>query len=259
MTSLRVYKVRYELHGVLMFSSEVRPALGRARGTLEVTAPTIHNYPLTYAINGKSVEAYAVIPSLHYTLVGLGKRKIELDYRTVFETLERLVKGEEAIYAFPARAVEIHYKKFFMSAKGMCYAEYRGNLKMGFPRTVTHVALVPPTKLEGFIVASGNVILPRTLYLRIGMKRMGLLKARLEELRIGKPLNEPAWTTHPVNLYDTKVFGYDVESYVKLLETRSKPSCCPEASIIAYVRARGLYRVCSARECWLLPLPKMGG
>ncbi len=262
---LRAYSVEAELHGILIFSSEFRPALGKAKGSLIVTAPVIHNYPLLYGLLGIGAESYAVISSLHrktYQLLELKEKrhrrslvKGELQYNTISREIQRFFSGEQgSIYSFPLAPVEITRRKFFMAAKGVGYAEYRARLKSEYPRTVTYIALVPPSRFRGIIVTAGRE-LPSRLVVRIGMKRMGVLKLNLKPLIKLNKLKRSEWTTVPVNLYDLKEMGYTPEDANVVLETRSKPPSFPDASILAYVRASGLYELRTGGHYEIVPLP----
>ena len=262
---LRAYGVEAELHGILIFSSEFRPALGKARGSLIVTAPVVHNYPLIYGLLGVSAESYAVVSSLHrvsYQLLKATEKrhrktlvKNSLQYTTISREAQRFVAGERgSVYSFPLAPVEITRRKFFMAAKGVGYAEYRGRLKSEYPRTVTYIALVPPSRFKGIIATAGRE-LPSRLIVRIGMKRMGVLNMRLRQFTTIRKLEESKWTTVPVNLYDLKLMGYTPEDSNVVLETRSKPPANPKASIIAYVCARGLYELRMGSHYEIVPLP----
>lgn len=248
--SVKAYLVELELHGVLIYSSEVKPAIGEAGGAIHTTSPYIHNYPLFYGFCGKNVESYGVIPALHrFTYSGVettrGQRKIvktPLQYTTVTKILDDLMKMKKGFYIFPAKPLEVHFKKFFISGKGMSYGEIMGALKTVFPRITHHVALVPPSRFQTVLLSS-NMTFPRELFIRIGMKRMGIMKAKLTELEIYGRHKTAKWSSIPVNLRDVKLFGYSPTGVITVLETRSKPRNFPEASKIAYIEAENLYEL----------------
>ncbi len=259
---LNVYVADMELHGVLLFATEQRPSLASEGGAIITTGQYIHNYPLIYGFLSRSVESYVVVPSLHFlSYRDLEKSRFKprvareyLHYGFVEEQVKRLLEGREAIYVYPACPVTVTPKKFFMQAKGYGYAEFRGALKTIYPRLEHYVALVPPTKFKTILIAN-NIELPRTLYIRIGMKRMGIFKAYLRKAEIREQISEPMWTSTPVNLHDIGLFGYTPIDVMKVMETRSKPPRKPLASVIGYVRATKLYLIRTRREEYRIPLP----
>ena len=258
MPTLRLYHAWLRVHGIVFFSSRVYPA-GGIGGTVEETAPYIHNYPLIYALSGLPAESYAVTPSRHYAVLG-GRGSAPLRYPLVEKVLEGLVAGdlsEGLVYAYPAAPRRVVARKFFMAAKGHGYAEFRGRLKTGFPRTVHLVGLGPGSELEAFVVASSP--LPRRLYARIGMKRMGALLVELDEAWVAGPAGEDV-SSHPVNLGDLRAWGLEPRDWVVVLETRSIPMGCPDCARVGYARTK-LYRVewmdhvTKRRRAAFIPLP----
>ena len=211
---------------------------------------------------GRSVEAYAVIPSLHFLTYSNLRESVfrprlareYLHYGFIEAQLRKFLEGREGVYAFPAIPQRITPKKFFMQAKGSGYAEFRGALKTVYPRLEHYVALIPPTKFKTVVLVS-DVRLPQALYLRIGMKRMGLFKVYLREAEIYKRVKEPLWTSIPVNLHDAGLFGYTFIDVMKVMETRSKIPGKPLASVIGYARSRNLFLIKSGKEEYRLPLP----
>jgi len=265
--AVSAYIADMELLGILIFSSEQRPAVAEPGGAVITPSHFIHNYPLIYGFNGRPVESYAVVPSLHY----LSYEKLEkikkpkknkhapelaaepLKYTFVEEQIRKLLSGESAVYVFPAYPERVYARKFFMAAKGAGYAEFRGRLKTVYPRLEHYVALTPPSRFKTVVLST--VELPPTLYVRIGMKRMGLFKATLRKARIAGRVEELAWTSVPVNFYDVGLFGYMIYDVVKLLETRSKPPEKPLCSTIGYVRTKGLAVVVHGEEKMRVPVP----
>ena len=254
--SLFVFLAEMNLHGILTFSSEIRPAVGGV-GSVIITSQFIHNYPLIYAFNGKLAEAYTVIPSLHLPV----KRRPHirpLQYTFITEVLREIKHGRlKYIYTFPAIPLKVTTKKFFMAAKGTGYAEpVRAGLKTVFPMSTNWISLVPPTKHLTVLISPRR--LPRATYIRIGMKRMGLYKVKLREVKSGniKRVDELEWSSIPVNLYDVRLFNYSIEDFVKVLETRSAPLNGRDMNIVGYIRTRGLYEVADNDYRLLLPLPK---
>jgi len=260
---LRVYIADMELHGVLLFATEQRPSLSEEGGPVIVTGHFIHNYPLIYGLLGKNVEVYTVIPSLHFlsyehlknTKFAPKLAQEPLRYTTAEEQLKNMATGGEFVYAFPAFPLRVTTKKFFMQAQGSGYAEARGALKTVYPRLEHYVAIVPPSLFRTIILAH-KMELPATMYIRIGMKRMGLFKLHIREAEVVTRVEKPSWSTVPVNLYDVSaVFGYRVDDVIKVLETRSKPPSKVLSSIIGYVKAENLFEVRAGKDSYLAPLP----
>lgn len=257
---LNIYVADLELHGVLIFATEQRPSLAEEGGPIISTGHYIHNYPLIYGFAGRNIEAYSVIPSLHFlSYEDLGKNmmirnnKRKLQYTYVEEQLRNLLEGRESIYVFPAYPEKVIAKKFFMQAKGSGYAEFRGALKTVYPRLEHYVAIVPPSRFKTIVISRGSE-LPKEMYLRIGMKRMGLFKVYLRKADIGENVVEPVWSTIPVNLYDVEIFGYTPVDVAKVLETRSKAPGKLLASVIGYIRARNMFVVKTDKR-FIVPLP----
>lgn len=246
-----------KLHGILTFSSEIKPAVAGI-GAVHITSHFLHNYALIYAFNNKIAESYVTIPSMHLAL----KRKHlkeSLKYTFISKVLKEIRRNQlRHIYAFPAYPAEVTTKKFFLSAKGYGYVERaRTQIKNFYPTETNWVSLVPPTRHITILLSPRR--LPRTLYIRIGMKRTGIYRVDLHEIRLEniRKINGLEWSSIPVNLYDVKLFGYMVEEYTKVLETRSVSPDKPDANIIGYIRSRGLYEIRSPQERIIAPLPEM--
>lgn len=260
---LHIYYFEAEVHGVIFFSSRVYPAGGKAGGTVEEAAPIIHNYALTYAVNGLPAEAYGMPPSLHYASFRGGKGGGRLEYPFIERVIKCIVNpscSDSVVYAYPAAPMLVRAQKFFTAIRTHSYGEYRGSLKTVFPRSVTLVGLAPGSRLNGFLASTTP--LPGRLYARLGMKRAGMLMLRLTEAKVVGRLDEPEYTSHPVNVGDTAAMGYEVEDAIVVLETRSAPFLggrpCHGCARVGYVRARGLYEVeyrAGRSRRALLPLP----
>jgi len=258
-----LFLAEMELHGILTFSSEIRPAVAGV-GAVHITSHFIHNYPLIYAFNKRIAEAYVVIPSLHLSIKRKRVKK-PLQYIFVDQVLREVQQNRlRHIYAYPAYPLEVTNKKFFLSAKGYGYVEkVKRQIKNFYPTETNWVSLVPPTRHRTLLISPHR--LPRRLYIRIGMKRTGIYKVVLREIDPSsiRRLEELAWSTIPVNLYDTKLFGYRVEDYIKVLETRSLPKdeqgsrVKQGANIIGFIQAKGLYEITLPKERIVVPLPKV--
>jgi len=260
---LNIYVANMELHGILIFSSEERPALEKPGGAVIATKHFIHNYPLIYGFNNRNVEAYTVIPSLHFLTYGKIREsrfvprlaKKPLKYTFITEEIKKLLEGKDSIYAYPATPLKVTVKKIFMQAKGFGYAEFRGRLKTVYPRLEHYIAVTPPSLFRTIVISYRE--LPRIMYVRIGMKRMGLFKTYLNKARIVKKVGTYEWTSIPVNLYDMTLFGYEVYDFIKIYEKHSKPPLKPQSSIIGYVKTKDLYEILTERgERLRVPLPQ---
>jgi len=251
-----LFLAEMELHGILTFSSEIRPAVAGV-GAVHITSHFIHNYPLIYAFNRRIAEAYVVIPSLH--LPFKRKRvKSPLQYTFVGRVLEEIRLNKlKHVYVYPAYPIEVTSKKFFLSAKGYGYVEkVKKQIKDFYPTETNWISLVPPTRHYTLLISPYR--LPKRLYIRIGMKRTGLFKVNLYTIDLAriKLINDLEWSNIPVNLYDVRLFNYIVEDCIKVLETRSKPENMYGANIIGYIRARGLYELDTPKGRIVVPLPK---
>lgn len=123
-----------------------------------------------------------------------------------------------------------------------------------YPRLEHYIALVPPSEFRTIILAESDE-LPRVMYIRIGMKRMGLFKVHLREAEIQDRIEELRWSNIPVNLHDVSLFGYNPLDVMKVMETRSKPSAKLLASVIGYVRTKNLFLVRDRKDEYYVPLP----
>jgi len=263
LSEVSVYLADLELQGVLMFSTEQKPSLAKEGGALITPGHFIHNYPLIYGFAQRNVESYAVIPSLHYlSYEELKKSRFtpesaqkSLHYGFIEEQIRNFLDGGGGIYIFPAFPLRVFVKKFFMAAKGTSYAEFRGALKTVFPRIVHYIAVVPPSLFRTIVLAR-NIYPPESMYIRIGMKRMSVMKVRLRRADIVGKENAATWSSIPVNLHDVETyFKYMVEDFLRVLETRSKPPGKPKVSLIGYVKARNLFRITCGSIEYKLPLP----
>ena len=259
---LDIYIADMSLHGILIFSTEQRPSLAGEGGAVISTCYYIHNYPLIYGFMGVSAEAYAVIPSLHFRFYEQIKNEVPeiasepLHYGLVERLIKNLLEGREGIYVYPAQPLRITTKKFFMRAKGSGYADFQGALKNVYPRIVHYVAITPPSEFRTIVLALKKK-LPKELYIRIGMKRMGLFKIRLREAKVEDMIDASAWSSIPVNLYDINQFGYSsADDFIKVLETRSKPLNKPTASVIGYIKTRDLFIIRDGFSELRIPLPQ---
>ncbi|QGA53943.1 type I-D CRISPR-associated protein Csc1 [Sulfolobus sp. E5-1-F] len=248
-----LYKVTYKLEGILIFSTEVRPMISRGNpmGSYISPLPYIHNYPIIYAINGKSCEAYFVFPSLHESYYEERKHKGEkLNYTTVKEILDNAKKGI-GFYPFPLIPKKIVTSSFLMSAESWSYGLLtRSPTKNVFPRLTSYTAFMPESEFVSYLVTDGKFQIPE--WIRIGKKRWGIMKINAQPLEI-KKVNElqQCVTSFPINVNDAEYFGYKVISYSKLLETPSL-----EEGIIGWANLEKCLEIVTKYERITLPIPK---
>lgn len=261
-TKYNLFLVSMELHGILTFSSEIRPAVGGV-GAVHITSHFIHNYPLIYAFNRRLSETYVVFPSLHMHF-RKDRTKRPLQYTFIDQVLKEIqLNNLKHIYAYPALPIEVTSKKFFLSAKGYGYVEkVKKQMKSYYPTETNWISLVPPTRHITLLILPYKP--PKSLYIRIGMKRTGLIRTDFYEINPAdiRLINDLEWTNIPVNLYDVRLFNYIIDDYIKVLETRSVPENKHDANIIGYIRARNLYEINVPRDLKtfftriVVPLPK---
>ncbi|TRM94418.1 type I-D CRISPR-associated protein Csc1 [Sulfolobus sp. A20-N-G8] len=216
---MRIFEALFTLEGVLIFSTEVRPAIsqGQAKGSYINPLPYIHNYPVMYGLMGKSSEAYFVIPSLHeeaYT----GKKGLR--YTSVSDMIRKFKKGQEgSMYVFPLIPKRIKTMSFLMSSESWTYVlPVRGRIKNVYPRLTNYTAFAPESTFFTYVITVGETTLPR--WIRIGKKRWGIMRVDMKEIRdfkVQKVQNEV--TSIPINIKDAEEFGYEIKSYSKLIET----------------------------------------
>lgn len=224
---MKVYFATLELQGPLFFSSEVKHALTERTHLLSATKAIISSIPLTYALNNVPSEAYAWPASKGPT----------------YSMLKKIV---EKRFSYAATPVKVRYKRFFFSMRGMSWGEYRGRPKVNAPRMVTLVALVPPSTFRTVVVSSGA--LPKTLYVRLGSKRSGIMKVRLEEAEVRE--SDSNALTVPIEMKMLEILGCKIKSFVTMLTTFSG-----ENVGIATVEGCRVVRACSGMRCSNIALP----
>jgi len=224
---MKVYLARLELHGPLFFSSETKHALSPSASSHLLVAPkaVLSPIPLTYALNGLPSEAYAW-------------RK---DKGPSYEAL----RSAKAL-SYGALPIKVRYKRFFFAMRGMSWGEYRGNPKVNLPRMVTMVAIVPPSSFRTAVVSERP--LPSAKYLRIGVKRSGIMLAKLEEAEI-KETSEKRLTL-PATTGMLEMMGCKVKSFVSLLHEFSG-----EEVGLAEVEGCEVVEACAGQRCERLALP----
>ena len=137
------------------------------------------------------------------------------------------------------------YKRFFFSMKGMGWGEYRGRSKVNAPRMVTMVAMVPPSTFRTAIVSERQ--LPKEKYVRIGVKRGGVLKLTLEEAELKK---SEGTLSLPISRSMLEKIGCKVKSFVSLLHEFSG-----EEVGLAEVEGCEVVEACSGVRCERLAIP----
>ena len=249
---MKLYKVNFQLQGVLIFSTEVRPMIsrGEAMGSYIAPLPYVHNYPIIYGLLGKSAEAYFVIPSMHQADYEERKAKVpRLKYTTVEEVLRNAKEGK-GFYVFPLLPKKILTSSFLMSSESWSYGlPTRRPTKNVFPRLTSYTAFTPGSEFYTYMVTDDNFEIPE--WIRIGKKRWGIMRVKAEELEIKEIKEEENCATSiPVNVRDTEYFDYKVLTQAKVLET---PSI--EEGIIVWATLDKCYSVLMRDQSISLPFP----
>ncbi len=221
---MKVYLADVELQGPLFFSSETKHALTTASHLLVAPKAIISPIPLTYALNGLPAERYAW-------------REGEPPRYEVLKNFKRFSYG-----ALPRR---VRYKRFFFAMRGMSWGEYRGRIKVNAPRMVTLVAITPPSTFRSAFVSEEP--LPEVVYLRVGVKRSGIMKAVLKEAEVKKsegPL------TLPMSRMMLELMGCKVKSFTPLLFEFSGDE-------VGFAEVEGceVVEACAGKRCERLALP----
>jgi len=222
---MKLYKATFYLHGVLIFSTEVRPMIsaGEPLGSYISPSPYIHNYPVMYGMLGRPAEAYFVLPSLHYLNYserrGRAKTNKGLQYTSIRTLLEEFKKGKDSFYSFPLLPVKFSVYSFLLSAESWSYVlPVRVPTKNVFPRVTSYSAFMPGSIFTTYIVTQGNVRLPE--WIRIGKKRWGIFKVKYEEVKVEKvERKKNMLTSIPINYKDAEIFGFKINTFSKVLET----------------------------------------
>ena len=246
---MRFYKVTFQLQGILIFSTEVRPmiARGKSMGSYIAPLPYIHNYPVIYGILGKSAEAYFVVPSMHQADYEERKANVpRLKYKTIDEVLRNAKEGK-GFYIFPLFPQKIITSAFFMSSEVWSYSKTtRLPTKNVFPRLTSYTAFAPESEFFTYMIVEDNFEIPE--WIRIGKKRWGIMKVDAKEVEIKRLKEEEGCATSiPVNVKDTEYFGYKVVNQAKVLESPSL-----EQGIVAWADLDKCY---SINSDILLPIP----
>lgn len=250
---MKLHKATFELQGILIFSTEVRPMIsrGEAMGSYIAPLPYIHNYPVIYGILGKTAEAYFVIPSMHQADYEERKgKKPSLKYTTIEKVLRDAKEGK-GFYVFPLLPRKIVTSSFLMSSESWSYGLLtRLPTKNVFPRLTSYTAFTPQSEFYTYIVSDDSFQIPD--WIRIGKKRWGIMRVKAEELEVKEIKEEENCTTSiPINVRDAEYFGYKVLNYAKILETSSL-----EEGIIAWATLNKCYTITSERrERISLPIP----
>ena len=250
---MRLYKATFQLQGILIFSTEVRPMIsrGKAMGSYIAPLPYIHNYPIIYGILGKSAEAYFVIPSMHQADYEERKEeKPRLQYKSVDEVLRNAKEGR-GFYIFPLLPKKIITSSFLMSSESWSYGLLtRLPTKNVFPRLTSYTAFTPGSEFYTYMVTDDNFEIPE--WIRIGKKRWGIMRVEAEELEVKEIKEEENCATSiPINVRDAEYFGYKVSNQSKVLET---PSI--EEGIIAWATLDKCYTVITRSGSVSLPIPE---
>ncbi|AWR98126.1 type I-D CRISPR-associated protein Csc1 [Acidianus sulfidivorans JP7] len=245
-------KVTYRLEGILIFSTEVRPAIihDHPLGSYIAPSPHIHNYPILYALAGKPTEAYFVIPSLHegyFVERGL-KKSSTLNYTTIKQILDNAKKGI-GFYAYPLMPKKIITSSFLFTSEAWGYGLIRRKTKNVFPRLTSYTTFMIGSEFESYLLTDGKYEIPD--WIRIGKKRWGIMRLYLEKPNIREIKEESqCLTSIPINVKDAEYFGYKVIEYTKLLETPSL-----EEGIVGWAKLNKCYTIVIDNERLTIPVP----
>jgi len=250
---MKFYKVNFRLDGILIFSSEVRPAVSRGEklGSYISPLPYIHNYPVIYGMLGKSAEVYFVRSST--ARADYEDRKTNLPFKLKYTTVEETIengKNGRGFYIFPLFPKEIITSSFFLSSEIWSYSKtIRYPTKNVFPRVTSYTAFMPESRFYTYMVTDDEFEIPE--WIRIGKKRWGIMRVEPKELEIKgiKDVND-CETSIPVNVKDTEEFGYKILKQAKVLET---PSI--KAGVIAWATIEKCYSLLTKDGEVTLPIP----
>ncbi len=181
------YHADIRVDGLLWYHTRALPS---TQFYISQPYPVIHNYGLTLALAG-----FIVDPDMGYaSLFNLTryKRPLELYYRY-------------GVYAYPPLVVKALLGEVLMAAMNEGIATLRGRSRLAYPLFTKNTILMPGSQLRTLIIVSEDraedVGLPRKLVVRIGAKRGGVLRLRLQ--RVEPEFVENAVVSHPFNLLDS--------------------------------------------------------
>ena len=222
---MRLYRASFKLHGILIFSSEIRPMItaGEAMGSYISPSPYIHNYPVMYGLLGKPSETYFVFPSLHYLdyeeRMSRAPTRRGLQYTSIKKLLEDFKNGRDSFYVFPLAPTRLVVSSFLLSAESWSYViPTRSPTKNVFPRLTSYTAFMPGSEFETYVVIQGSIKPPR--WVRIGKKRWGIFRVDYDEVRVEEVrVERNRVTSIPINYNDARFFGFEARSFSKVLET----------------------------------------
>ncbi|MEM0290277.1 MAG: hypothetical protein QXD10_10205, partial [Metallosphaera sp.] len=109
---------------------------------------------------------------------------------------------ELGVYAYPLFLEKVYYKSVLLSAGETDYILYKPQTRTAFPLITRYNAIAPGTKGWTIIVSQNE--LPPELYLRMGSKRFGIWKAKLEKITQFSIESGNIRITSPFNVNDTK-------------------------------------------------------
>ncbi|MCW1292236.1 MAG: hypothetical protein QXV12_02300 [Candidatus Rehaiarchaeum fermentans] len=163
---------------------------------IQTTVPVIHNYPLVLALKGLiSEESYIT----EYNKIKTSK-----------PPAERF--NELGVYAYPLLLEKLYYKSVLLSAGETDYILYKPRTRAAFPLITRYNAIAPGTRGWTIIISKNE--LPPELYLRIGSKRFGIWKAKLEKITKFSIESGNIRIASPFNVSDTKKTLKNAQSLV---------------------------------------------
>ena len=182
--TLIIVPARLTLHGIFWFHTSVQ-----SRGKyVHISAPVIHNYPLTLAFLGRPVEAsYANISGLIEPSI----------------TPEQVWR-ERGFYVYPAIAEKLLSRTLLFSMGGTGYAIMKLQTRASVPDLAVNQVYLPGSKFKTFILLKSYSSLPKARVIRLGAKRYGVFQVKYERPRrvtVKAAGDKPV--THPFNERDT--------------------------------------------------------
>lgn len=181
--TISINEVELDLHGLFWFHSQSIPTNSFYT---HLVHPLIHNYPLTLAFMGLTVDESFV-----------SKRRV----------IRRTVKHPDVwvkhgIYIYPALAEKMYHKNITMSVGGTGYVMVKPKTRAPMPDLTSNMIYVPGTIFKTYVITRGKKSIPR--YIRVGSKRYGIFRVHLKRTVSVKPIVDNGLTpvSFPFNVKD---------------------------------------------------------
>lgn len=185
------YHANIRVDGILWYHTRAQPS---SQFYISQPLPIFHNYGLILALGG-----YIVDPDTGYvSRFGATRYKKPVDLFKCF-----------GVYAYPATVSKAILGEVLMAGNNEGMVMVRGRSRLAYPFFTKNVVLMPGSELETLVISRREM--PRKIVVRIGAKRNGVLRIKLNPVRI--KLVDYASITHPFNVDDS----VDVQDYTVLL------------------------------------------